>query len=164
MIKNQKGIAHLLLIVVAVVALAGVALVIQRSMSKRSEVKNQGGSTAQASVAWSFDGEKWQASGTPPACPSPLKLPAPVEVGKVTHVLYPGQFRTGGYKTHGGFYFDGAKNTDIKVTVPLDAQLVKGSRYIERGELQYFFVFINPCGIMYRFDHLAKLTPKFQAI
>ncbi len=46
----------------------------------------------------------------------------------------------------------------------MDAELVKGSRYIERGEVQYLFEFVNSCGIKYRFDHLLTLAPQLQAV
>lgn len=166
MVKNQRGIAHILLILFVVGCLGGIGFIVYTATAKRSEQKDNktGTSDSATSASWSFDGENWTASGTPPACPDPLKLPSPVDVSKATHILYPGQARGGDYKPHGGFLFNGSKNSDISVTVPLDAQLVKGSRYIERDELQYFFVFINPCGLMYKFDHLAKLTPKFQAV
>lgn len=166
MLSNQRGVAHILLILFVVGCLGGIGFIVYTATSKREQQTDHAsmGQDTMASASWSFDGENWTASGTPPACPDPLALPTPVNINKVTQVLYPGQSRGGNYKSHGGFLFNRSKNSDISVTLPLDAQLVRGSRYIERGELQYFFVFINPCGLMYRFDHLAKLTPKFQAI
>lgn len=117
-----------------------------------------------SSVSWNFNGTKWTANGTPPACPNPLQIPTPVDLTKVTAVLYPGQFRGGNYKAHGGFIFGGSPNDAVTVTAPLDAIVYKASRYIEQGEVQYLFVFINPCGIMYRFDHLLTLSPQFQTL
>ena len=49
-----------------------------------------------------------------PSCPTPL-LQTPVDLSKVTSILYPGQERGGNYKAHGGFGFDNA--TDNLVTV-----------------------------------------------
>ncbi len=115
-------------------------------------------------VSWMFDGEKWKASAPPVACPAPLVLGSPVNVDLATKVLYPGQYRNDNYKPHGGFIFDGKKNTDIAVTAPLDARLVLGSRYIEEGEVQYMLWFENPCGIAYRFDHLLTLSPSLKKL
>lgn len=117
-----------------------------------------------ATASWMFDGTTWRVSGKPPTCPSPLTLVAPVDLKKATAILYPGQSRGGNYKPHGGFRFDKSKNTDIKVKAPMDAVVVEGSRYLEGGEVQYMFSFINPCGIMYRFDHLHTLAPKLAAL
>ncbi len=121
---------------------------------------------AQAQVRWDdFGGSNgWRARTTPPACPNPLGLQMPVDIKKATSILYPGQSRGGNYKPHGGFRFDKSKNKDITVKIPLDGSLIRASRYIEAGEIQYFFVFVSDCGIMYRFDHVLTLAPKFQGI
>lgn len=117
-----------------------------------------------APVSWQFNGEKWQSSAAPVACPSPLVLAAPVNLDHATKVLYPGQYRNDNYKPHGGFIFDDKKNADIAVMAPLDARLVSGSRYIEDGEVQYMLWFEHPCGIAYRFDHLMTLAPSIQKL
>lgn len=114
-------------------------------------------------IAWEFTGESWRALGAAPVCPDPLELAAPVDLDAVTSVLYPGQTRGGNYKPHGGFRF-AATTTDVSVKAPLPAQLVRGARYFEQGETQYLLEFVHPCGIMYRFDHLHTLMPKFQAV
>jgi len=111
-------------------------------------------------VTWDFDKE-WKPYGKPPSCPEPLVLQTPIDINLVTSILYPGQFRGGQYKPHGGFRFDHSKNEDIPVKAPMEGVLVSGSRYIESGEIQYMFDIINPCGIMVRFDHLLILSPKF---
>lgn len=116
------------------------------------------------SVTWSFDGKTWRASGEAPDCVTPLALKTPVDISKATSILYPGQTRGGNYKPHGGFRFDGLKNSDITVTAPYDAIVTQASRYIEQGEIQYLFEFVNECGVAYRFDHLLTLSPKFQAL
>jgi hypothetical protein len=135
------------------------------TLSSNSTSTSTPTSTASASLAsWSFNGTTWQATGTPPNCPAPLSVPTPIDINKATAILYPGQVRNGDYKPHGGFIFGTSKNSDITVTAPLDAVVYKGSRYIEQGEIQYFFVFITPCGLMYRFDHLLTLSPTFQAL
>jgi hypothetical protein len=99
--------------------------------------------------------------GQPPACPTPL-LKSPVELGLATSVLYPGQTR-GTYKPHGGFRFDGLANSAVSVRAPIDAQLVRGSRYLVEGEIQYSLDFIASCGIMIRLGHLLALPPDLAA-
>ncbi len=113
---------------------------------------------------WEFTGSAWQNMGTPPDCPSPLVLEPPTDLSKVTAILYPGQTRGGNYKAHGGFRLDNTKNDEVTIKAPIDAWLVKGSRYLEAGETQYMFDFISSCGIMYRLDHLRVLSSAFQAI
>lgn len=115
-------------------------------------------------VSWSFNGSTWQSSGTPPACPSPLAITSPVNLSLASAILYPGQTRGGNYKPHGGFRFDGAKNADVTVRAPMDGIVTNASRYIEQGETQHLFTFINPCGVAFRFDHLLTLSPAMQAI
>lgn len=156
------------LIAIAIIITAGVAYVVfgkqKATPSTRHDSQNETNTSLTGGAGWVFDGDAWQATGTPPPCPNPLTLDPPADFSKVTAILYPGQYRSGDYKAHGGFAFTSSKNEDINVTMPLDGYLVKASRYIEQGELQYFFVFINPCGIMIKLDHLADLTPQFQAI
>lgn len=116
------------------------------------------------SSTWEFDGEKWSGGSEAPACPDPLVMVSPVDIALVSGILYPGQYRGGDYKPHGGFRFDGEKTGDITVRAPFDGRLTSGSRYIEQGEVQYLLFFENPCGITYRFDHLLTLSPAMQTI
>ena len=44
----------------------------------------------------------------------------------------------------------------------MDGKLREAQAYMEEGEVQYLFDFENPCGIVYRLDHLATLSPKFE--
>jgi len=81
----------------------------------------------------------------------------------VTAFLYPGQYRGNDYKTHGAFRFDNGDNT-VAIKAPMDGYIWRGSRYIQANETQYLFFFISPCGVMYKFDHLLTLAPKFQQI
>lgn len=118
----------------------------------------------EVSSSWEFDGAKWGGSSSAPACPAPLILDLPVDIGLVSGILYPGQYRGGDYKPHGGFRFDGRKTADVTVKAPLDARLILGSRYIEQGEIQYLLWFENPCGVAYRFDHLLTLAPALQQV
>jgi len=121
--------------------------------------------TATSAVSWQFTGSAWESSGgVPPTCPTPLLAKSPVNVSKATEILYPGQTRGGNYKAHGGFIFRGLKNTDVTVVAPMDGQVVTASRYIEAGETQYLLTMINPCGMMYRFDHVLTLSPAMQKI
>ena len=114
-------------------------------------------------VFWEYD-NGWSSQGNPPKCPDPLILKSPVDVSLATSILYPGQIRGGSYNPHGGFRFDNSKKEDIIVRAPLDGYIRQGSRYLQDGEVQYLFDFINSCGIWYRFDHLYKLSPKLAAI
>lgn len=98
------------------------------------------------------------------ACPDPFIFAMPIDMSKVTSILYPGQYRGGEYKAHGGFRFDKSKPSEIKVVAPYDAEVVAGARYPVNGEIQYTFDFAHPCGVKYRLGHLLTLTPKFQAI
>jgi hypothetical protein len=102
--------------------------------------------------------------GTPsPSCPTPL-LQTPVDLSKVTSILYPGQERGGNYKAHGGFGFDNATDNLVTVKIPLNGKITRVVRYREMGEIQYLFEFDGNCGVSFRFDHLRKLTPKFEAV
>jgi len=104
------------------------------------------------------------AAATPTSsCPTPL-LQTPVDLSKVTSILYPGQERGGNYKAHGGFGFDKATDNLVTVTIPLNGKVNRVVRYREMGEIQYLFEFDGDCGVSFRFDHLRKLTPKFEAI
>jgi hypothetical protein len=158
--KGQAGFAHVVVVLVIAVALVAVVGLAVRNFAMKTPANGKG----VAKLAWSNKGDGWVKSGTVPACASPLAIPAPVDLTLATEVLYPGQYRGGNYKPHGGFIFRGSANNAITVKAPLDAYVYKASRYIEAGEVQYMFVFIAPCGIMYRFDHLATLSPAFQAL
>jgi hypothetical protein len=116
-------------------------------------------------VSWQLrEGNIWKATGTPPACPDPLVIATPVDVSKVTAILYPGQPREDAFKAHGAFRFSSQTDNSAVVKVPMDAELVRGSRAFREGENQYSFEFIAPCGIWYSVGHLLELDPKFLAI
>lgn len=101
-------------------------------------------------------------SANQPPCPDPIILQTPVDLNKVTAILYPGQERGGDFKSHGGFRFNNSKPDDIQVKAPFDGKLREAQAYMEDSEVQYLFDFENPCGIVYRLDHLASLSPKFE--
>lgn len=99
------------------------------------------------------------------SCPGPFVFQMPVDLGKVTSILYPGQIRGGDYKAHGGFRFENSLPNEILVTAPIDAKVIAGARYpANSGDIQYTFDFEHPCGIRYRLGHLLTLSPKFQKI
>lgn len=120
--------------------------------------------TTTSAVSWDFNGSSWQSTGNTPSCPDPITIELPYQDATPTSLLYPGQTRGGNYKSHGGFRFDRNPDGAVTVVAPLDAKVVEGSRYIEAGEVQHYFIFINDCGLMYRLDHLYTLSPAFQAI
>lgn len=99
------------------------------------------------------------------ACPEPFIFSLPIDINKVTSVLYPGQLRGGEYKAHGGFRFENSLPENILVTAPIDAKVIAGARYpVNTGDTQYTFDFEHPCGVRYRLGHLLTLSPKFQKI
>lgn len=115
--------------------------------------------------SWSFDGVSWQVSGTPPTCPEPFNIPAPVDLTLVSGILYPGQNRGTDYKPHGAFRFDNRDDNNIEVRAIMDGYILKASRYEDfSGEIQNFLFYVNDCGIMVMHDHLLTLTPKLQTV
>lgn len=167
---NQRGF-HVLEVVIIVVILFVLGLIAWRiiSDSSKSPTKttssSQGGDgTTDTLIKWTWNGEAWAANGVAPDCPEPLVFSQPpTDMSRVTGVLYPGQTRGGNYKPHGGFRLDGGGN-DVTVKAIMDGYLTSGARYIEKGELQYLFTITNSCGIAYRYDHLATLSPLLQTI
>lgn len=115
-------------------------------------------------IRWEMSSDgTYTPSGTPPTCPSPLVLEPPADLSKAISILYPGQYRGGNYKPHGGFRFPDGAN-DVLVTAPMDASVVNGGRYLVDGEIQYTFDFVNDCGIKYRLGHFRTLSPAFAAL
>ena len=116
-------------------------------------------------VRWEFDGSDWTSTGTPPACQTPLTFTTPVDLSRVTSILYPGQIRGNYYKAHGGFRLDKPGETGvIDIVAPLDGTITRAAQYLFGGELQFMFDFVNDCGIKYRFDHLRGLSPLLQLV
>lgn len=175
---RQAGFSamELMFAVVVLAVIAGVSWYVWNKQNSNETHSDQTVDTSEfvdeeeqelSNVVWSFDGEKWSSSGDAPECPATPYLQTPTDLSKVTGILYPGQYRGGDYKTHGGFRFDNNKSQTIDVTIPMDANLISASRYVSSivsGDPQYFLIFISPCGIMYRFDHITKFTDKFQKI
>lgn len=148
--RDQNGFAHLavILTLVLVIAVCWTGYYVATKNKKA-------GSSHPASTA----SEK---TNTSSSCPDPI-LQSPVDIAKVTSVLYPGQARGGQYKPHGGFRLDNSNNDAVEVRAPMDAKLVDGSRYIEQNEHQFLLDFKSDCGVDFRFDHLLTLSPKLQA-
>jgi len=124
-----------------------------------------GNQSSSFGFSWEYNGQTWKASGIPPPCPNPLTFKTPVNLSRVTSILYPGQTRGSAYKPHGGFRFDAAGETgDITVVAPMVSTVYRASRDLDNGEIQYMFNFINACGILHRLGHLRDLSPRFQQI
>lgn len=124
-----------------------------------------GNQSSSFGLSWEYNGQTWQASGLPPPCPNPLTFTTPVNLSRVTSILYPGQTRGSAYKPHGGFRFDAPGETgDITVVAPMASTAYRASRGLDNGEIQYMFDIINACGILYRLGHLRDLSPRFQQI
>lgn len=163
---KQSGFSFLavLLVMLIIGTIAIVAIIVWKG---RANVVDPSGTPA--SVNWRFDDSqsRWVAqNGTPPTCPQNLIDNSPVDVRLVSAVFYPGQYRGGIYESDGGFRFSHNTQGDVLVRAPATAKLVSASRYLEStdGEVQYSLVFVHPCGIMYRFDHLRTLSPRISAL
>ena len=118
-------------------------------------------------IKWTFNDKlgRWTVPGAvPPNCTEPIITNSPLDTTKATAKLFPGQYRGGDYKPHGGFSFDTSRSSDIQVVMPMNAKLTGMSRYIEGNEVQYLLSFETDCGIAFRFDHLYTLSPAFQRI
>lgn len=120
-------------------------------------------------VVWRYNdaNKAWQPSKKPPDCKDPYLFDqAPVDLSQATVIGMPGAYRGNSYKPHGGIRLADATEGKIDVVLPTDATLVGLTRYYEGNppELQYLLTFETDCGIAFRFDHLYKLTPEFQAI
>lgn len=165
--KHQSGMGVVEIIIgVAVLLLIGGGIWYALNGSKKAvetttpvaeEVKEE-------KFIWQQAETGWQASETPPNCPTQPMLTVPTDLNKVTSILYPGQRRGGNYKPHGGFRMDGTANTAVTVTAPIDGYVVRGAHYVEQGEVQYLFDIMNNCGVMYRIDHIAELSAKLKKI
>lgn len=153
------------LLVVAALAVAAPTGASAAKPAAKATTKPASKPAPKQAVRWMLAQQGWQAfGGAPPACPNPLRLSLPVELAKVTSILYPGQFRGGVYKPHGGFRLDGTPNDAVQVRLPLAGSIVRGARYLAEGEVQYTFDVVHPCGIMFRVGHLASLPKDMQAV
>lgn len=161
---SQKRFVFVFIIFVVIVLVGGAIFFISDSKSDlKSLLQNRGKKSA---VSWQFDinSKSWQVSGSPRKCPDPLVFPSPVDVGLASGILYPGQIRGGDYKPHGGFRFDNRNTNDIEVRAIMDGVILKASKYLEFGEEQISFFYVNDCGIMVMHDHFLTLSPKLQSV
>lgn len=163
---NKTVLYSLLALLVLILIVS--ALFVFRRPSQRTQDTAESTHTTTSSgsaqrVAWEYSNVGWKAKGNAPECDNPVVLKSPVDLAAVTEILYPGQVR-GEYKPHGGFRLGKATSNTATVTAPMDAYIVDGSRYLEQGEVQYMFDFVNSCGVMYRLDHLLTLGEKLQKI
>ena len=164
--KTHQAGFHILELAIVIVVLGVIGFVGFKVLDKDAEKKPDTSRQTQTKqpttnefVSWQFNDVDWQPNGTPPACEDPLTLGPPIDVSKATAVLYPGEIRGGDFKPHGGLALDGAATGQVDVMAMRDSYLFRGSRYIEGGEVQYILDFMDSCGIFYRYDHLAILTP-----
>lgn len=121
-------------------------------------------------VIWAFDEQKqeWYVqSGKAPKCDSSFQFDSsPVDFSTVATVLFPGQYRGYNYKPHGAFRVYDATAGQVDIKMPVDAKITSLTRYLESPDnaMQYLVTFVNDCGIEIKFDHLATLSPRLQAI
>lgn len=177
--KNSHGFAiielAIVLTVLGAITLGGIAVYNRGKHDKTLVTKVPEGQSSQRTgnvqtdlqpVVWKYDQQRaeWTTGATPPKCTSPLLSISPVDTSLVTSILYPGQYRGGNYKAHGGFRFDNSNAADVTVKAPMDGKLVGLKRYKEQGELQYLITIENSCGIQYRFDHVYTLSDKLNTI
>lgn len=149
---NQDG-SHLLAVVLVILVVIVIAAVGWFVFNK----------TKGSSWEWTFNGQTWDKPSGAPECEQPLQIGSPMDVKLATSKLYPGEVRGTDFKPHGGLGIDDAPDNNVDIYAIRDAYLYQGSRYIENGVEQFMFDFMDPCGIRYRYDHLATLTPEFQA-
>ena len=109
---------------------------------------------------WRYEADQWIKPRNAPACEDPLTIAAPMDMKRATSKLYPGQVRGTDFKPHGGLAIDDAPNTRVDIYAIRDASLVRASYYTENGVDTYLLDFMDSCGIMYRYDHLAHLAPQ----
>ncbi len=151
-IKNQAGFS--LLVVVAII----LVLMVVGFAASRVLTHNKPRQTASQTSA----NQSTPTSQT--SCPATPTMQTPVDLSKVSGILYPGQYRGNEYKAHGAFRFDNFQPADITVKAPLDAHIERASRYVQNGDVQILLEFTASCGISYRFDHILKVAPQLQAL
>jgi hypothetical protein len=177
--KNMRGFGAVELIIIVVV-LGILGFVGWKFMTRSDSKDTQPSSNSQTQPVdnsptqetnaepqefiWRQAAAGWEAQQKVPECPAQPMLKAPANLSKATAVLYPGQTRGGNYKPHGGFRFDTITDNKVIVTAPIDGFVVRGTRFIAEGEIQYSFDIMNNCGVMYRIGHFRELPDKMQKI
>ena len=164
--KKQHGFSMLfVLLVVIVLAIVGFAAFRVNSNKSSKNIDSntsdsaENATSTQENVASTVANEDVDSTTD---CSSEPTLPLPVDLTRIKSILYPGQVRGGNFKPHGGFILSGTNNADI--TLPIDAKVIDGVRYIESGEVQYLFDFEADCGYRFRLDHLHTLTEEMQTL
>lgn len=167
--NNERGLVGVEIILAVVVLVAvgfvGWKLVVSKNNDALNTASVNSSEKGQF-VGWRFDGDIWKAVNDAPKCEDPLVISSPVKVSEVDGILLPGEVRGGDFKPHGGLSRSAFNNRNrIDVSAIRDAYVYQGARYLHDGKtVQYMFDFIDPCGIRYRLDHLAMLTPDFQKL
>ncbi len=113
-------------------------------------------------VRWDYKNGKWIPTREPPACPEPLVLKVPVDLERVTGILYPGQVRSEDFKPHGGFATNG-QGADV-VRAPLQGYIKDVAYFTDEFGVHYMYDIQHECGIMVRIGHLGAVPDKFQAV
>ncbi len=152
MLRREDGFGVLPVIVVVVVLII-IGLVASKVLTN-NKPRQQSQSTRQANSPQTNNEN----------CNSQPRFQTPVDLSKVSSILYPGQYRGNEYKAHGGFRFDSYKPADIVVKAPLDAQIERAGRYIQNGDVQILLEFSAACGITYRFDHILTVAAELQSL
>jgi hypothetical protein len=147
------------ILVIVIIAIVVLSKNEDNTESSKSAAENQ----TSNETYWRQTEDGWEAFGTPPACPESLVLSI-ADISKATSVLYPGQMRSVGYEPTAGFRFDNSKNNEAQVKAPLDGEIIQAARFYEKGQIQYVFDILSPCGIMNRFDHLLEIPLNLQTM
>lgn len=170
MMKNKLLVIIPLVLFTILAIILGVSYIAQQKSRNpgpkfaTQNTNNENNSNTASGIIWGFNGTNWVNTDAKPSnCPTSLVLQSPVDLTKVTSVLYPGQVRGGNYKPHGGFRFDNSDNS-IQIRLPIDGYIYSGSSYIEMGQRQYMVDIINNCGYMIRFDHISRLSPELEVL
>ncbi|HSX47536.1 MAG TPA: hypothetical protein VLF63_02060 [Patescibacteria group bacterium] len=151
MLKKQSGFSPVLIILILAI-IAATGLVGAKVFNKNKNLVQQQSHPQTSS------------QNSQSNCTSLPKFQTPVDLTKVSSILYPGQYRGNEYKAHGGFRFDNFKPADIIVKAPIDSQIERASRYIQNGDIQILLEFKASCGITYRLDHILTVAPKLKSL
>lgn len=172
---GQRGFSvfELLISIVLLAALAGAGYFVLTRQNSNNARTERGSHLAQSgssnAVVWAFDEQKQEwfvQRGKAPKCEKDFEY-SPVEFTELEAVLLPGQYRGYNYKSHGGLGMRAESVGQVEVKMPLDGTITGLTRYLEGpdgGALQYLVTFVNDCGLEMKFDHLAALSPRLQAI
>jgi len=114
-------------------------------------------------VTWHYRDGIWVPTATPPQCDEPFIFQTPVDLDLATAILYPGQYRGGDFKPHGGFRTDKTEGP-VEVRSPIEGYIWRVAKFTDDYGIHYMFDIQHQCGIMVRLGHLAKVPPKMEAI